>query len=100
MNGDVTYTFHLLGGEDPAGHEHSQRDGEDEEERKSQREGALLHGPQDGQTQNLHQSEQVHPQRPHLHRQDGTERLKVPTADSTQTGAPVWRLQQLWLELV
>lgn len=47
-----TYAFHLHDGEHPAGHEHAQRDGEDEKKRKSQRDGHLHH-PQDGQAHQL-----------------------------------------------
>lgn len=56
-----TYAFHLQGGEQRAGHGHTQRDGEDENERKCQREGAHLHHPQDGQAHQLDHSEQMHP---------------------------------------
>lgn len=48
-----TYTFHLQWSEDPAGHEDPQWDGENQEERQCQREGALLDHPEDAQTQKL-----------------------------------------------
>lgn len=56
-----TYAFHLQGGEQRAGHGHAQRDGEDENERKCQGEGAHLHHPQDSQAHQLNGSEEMHP---------------------------------------
>lgn len=56
-----TYIFHLLDCEERASHEHAQRDGENENEWKCQGEAANLHHPQDGQTHNLDQCEEMHP---------------------------------------
>lgn len=63
-----TYTFHFQDGEDSASHQHAQRDGENENKRQRQRESTHLHHPQDNQTHELDQSEEMHPQRPHLHK--------------------------------
>lgn len=67
-----TYTFHFQVGEDPASHEHAQGDGENKNKRQCQGESTHLHHPQDSQTHNLDQSEQMHPQRPHLHKTQQT----------------------------
>ena len=57
-----TYTLHLHGGEQSAGHEHAQGDGHDEDEGECQGEGAHLDCPQDPQTDELDQREHVHAQ--------------------------------------
>lgn len=61
-----TYAFHFHGREERAGHEHAQRDGEDENKRQRQREGTTLHHPQDTQAHELDQSKEMHPHCLHL----------------------------------
>lgn len=55
-----TYTFHFQFSEETAGHEHSERDGEDENKWKSKGYWAGLHEPQDGKENYLDGREQVH----------------------------------------
>lgn len=62
-----TYAFHFCGREERAGHEHAQRDGEDENERQRQGEGTNLYHPQNTQAHNLDECEEMHSECLYLH---------------------------------